>query len=273
MIKTNEKFKILLGDCRVLLKSLQNESVQCVITSPPYWGLRDYGHSEQLGIEPKLEDYLTQLKIVFKEIFRILKKDGIFWLIIGDGYTSGNRKYRAVDKKNPARYLTKRPDTPKGLKNKDLIGIPWRLAFLLQNNGWFLRNDIIWHKPNAMPESVKDRPYRNHEYIFMFSKSEKYYFNLSSLKAPNNRTMRSVWTVNNSSKSTIHSATFPVELIKYCINSSTKIKDQILDPFCGIGSVGIACIETNRKFLGIELNQTFINEAYALYNNIEILIS
>lgn len=262
------KLDILNGDCRILLKTLQSNSIQCIITSPPYWGLRDYGHQDQIGLESELNEYLFQLNIVFNELYRILKKDGIFWLIIGDGYTSGNRKYRAPDTKYPARYLAVRPNNPKGLKDKSLIGIPWRLAFLLQENGWCLRNDIIWHKPNAMPESVKDRPFRNHEYIFMFSKSTKYYFNMATLKDSENKTLRSVWSIKNSSKSTVHSATFPKELVKYCINSSTKINDIVLDPFCGIGTVGNVCIESKRRFIGIELNETYVNEALMNAENI-----
>lgn len=257
----SDNFNILLGDCRKLIKNIKSDSIQCIITSPPYWGLRDYGHPNQIGLESQLPEYINQIKLVSNEFKRVLKKNGIFWLIVGDGYTSGNRKYRAIDRKNSSRYLTNRPDTPEGLKRKDLIGVPWRLAFALQENGWYLRNDIIWHKPNAMPESVKDRPYRNHEYIFMFSKSEKYYFDLSSLKDIENRMLRSVWSIKNSSKSTIHSATFPEELIRYCIQSSTKSKDIVLDPFCGVGTVGFACIATKRKFLGIELNRLYVKEA------------
>ncbi|MBN2612913.1 MAG: site-specific DNA-methyltransferase [Bacteroidales bacterium] len=258
---SDEIFKILQGDSRDILKDIKSNSVQCIITSPPYWGLRDYHRENQIGLEPLLDEYLSQLEIVFNELYRILKPNGVLFLVIGDGYTSGNRKYRAIDKKNPSRLLAVRPDTPPGLKNKELIGIPWKLAFLLQKNGWYLRNDIIWHKPNAMPESVKDRPYRCHEYIFMFSKLEKYFFDLSKLKDANHKLLRSVWAINTSSKSAIHSATFPLELVKYCIYSSTKPKDIVLDPFCGIGTVGIACVETNRGFLGIDINDLYINEA------------
>lgn len=257
----NDNYEILTGDSRNILKELESESVQCVITSPPYWGLRDYGHKDQIGLESQMTDYLDQLRTVFQEILRILKKNGVLWLIIGDGYTSGNRKYRATDKKNPSRSLSMRPQTPKGLKDKDLLGIPWHLAFLLQKDGYCLRNDIIWHKPNAMPESVKDRPQRCHEYIFMFSKSNKYYFNPSGLMGNQNKILRSVWTIKNSSKSIIHSATFPKELVNYCLNSSTQEDDIILDPFCGIGTVGITCLEKKRKFIGIELNQLYVEDA------------
>ena len=153
--------------------------LQCIVTSPPYWGLRDYGIKGQIGLEEKLQQYINKLVSVFAEAKRVLRDDGVFWLNIGDGYTSGNRGYRAPDKKNPARAMSVRPDTPEGLKPKDLLGIPWRLALALQADGWFLRSDIIWNKPNAMPESVKDRPTRSHEYVFMFTKKEKYYYTRS----------------------------------------------------------------------------------------------
>ena len=160
---------IIESDAMIALQKLPAESVQCIVTSPPYWGLRDYGIEGQIGLEEKLQQYINKLTAVFSEAKRVLRNDGVFWLNIGDGYTSGNRGYRAPDKKNPARAMSVRPDTPDGLKPKDLLGIPWRIALALQADGWFLRSDIIWNKPNAMPESVKDRPTRSHEYIFMLT--------------------------------------------------------------------------------------------------------
>jgi len=154
------------GEVLQILNSLPSRSIQCVVTSPPYWGLRDYNIEGQIGLEKTLTQYANRLVAVFSEVKRVLKDNGIFWLNIGDGYTSGNRGWRAPDKKNPARAMNVRPDTPEGLKPKDLLGVPWRLAFALQQDGWYLRSDIIWHKPNAMPESVKDRPTRAHEYIW-----------------------------------------------------------------------------------------------------------
>lgn len=163
---------IIEGDAIFALQRLPTASVQCIVTSPPYWGLRDYGISGQIGLEDTLQQYINKLVSVFSEAKRVLKDSGVFWLNIGDGYTSGNRGYRAPDKKNPARAMTVRPDTPEGLKSKDLLGIPWRLALALQEDGWYLRSDIIWNKPNAMPESVKDRPTRSHEYVFMLTKKK-----------------------------------------------------------------------------------------------------
>ena len=203
-----------------------------------------------------------KLRIVFHEIKRILKPTGVVWLNIGDGYTSGNRSYRAADTKYNARFLKKRPKTPIGLKEKELLGVPWRIAFMLQQEGWYLRTDVVWHKPNSMPESVKDRPNRCHEYLFLFSKSPKYFFNKSSLKDAQGNALRSIWKINNkSSRSTIHSATFPTELVSICLKASTRRNQTVLDPFCGIGTVGIVSSTLERKFIGVEINSQFIKEA------------
>lgn len=173
---------IFEGDALTVLRRLPSNCVRCVVTSPPYWGLRDYGIDEQIGLEHSLPQFINRLVAVFSEVRRVLSDDGTLWLNIGDGYTSGNRGWRAPDKKNPARAMDVRPDTPEGLKPKDLLGVPWRLAFALQQDGWYLRSDIVWNKPNAMPESVKDRPVRAHEYIFMLTKSEKYFYDWGALR-------------------------------------------------------------------------------------------
>jgi hypothetical protein len=167
------------GDALTVLRRLPSGSVRCVVTSPPYWGLRDYGIEEQIGLEGTMPQFLHRLVAIFAEVKRVLTDDGTLWLNIGDGYTSGNRGYRAPDKKNPARAMDVRPDTPEGLKPKDLIGIPWRLAFALQDDGWYLRSDIVWNKPNAMPESVKDRPARSHEFLFMLHQVGKVFLRLA----------------------------------------------------------------------------------------------
>lgn len=251
---------VIEGDAYIVLQKLASHSIQCVVTSPPYWGLRDYNIEGQIGLEEKLNQYVNKLVAIFSEIKRVLKDDGIFWLNIGDGYTSGNRGYRAPDKKNPARAMNVRPETPDGLKPKDLLGIPWRLALALQGDGWYLRNDIIWNKPNAMPESVKDRPTRSHEYIFMFTKSEKYYYDYKAMRE-NGRNKRSVWNVNTVPFSEAHFATFPPALIEPCINSSTKAGDFVLDPFFGAGTVGLVCEKHDRRYIGIELNNVYIEIA------------
>lgn len=256
---------IFEGDAFHTLQRLPSNSVQCVITSPPYWGLRDYGYEEQIGLEPTLQQFINHLVSVFGELKRVLREDGIFWLNIGDGYTSGNRGYRATDKKNPARAMTVRPDTPEGLKPKDLLGLPWRLALALQEDGWYLRTDIIWNKPNAMPESVKDRPTRSHEYVFMFTKNERYYYDHVAAKEPGLngklRNRRSVWNVKTQPFSGAHFATFPTALIEPCIAASTRPGDYVLDPFFGSGTVGVVANDQDRKYLGIELNPEYVKIA------------
>jgi site-specific DNA-methyltransferase (adenine-specific) len=210
---------ILEGDVRKILPRLPDECVQCVVTSPPYWGLRDYGIEGQIGLEDTLSDYIRILTSIFAEVRRVLKNDGILWLNIGDGYTSGNRGWRAPDKKNPNRAMSVRPDNPPGLKDKELLGIPWRLAFALQTDGWFLRSDIIWHKPNAMPESVKDRPTRAHEYVFMLTKCERYsYFPEAVMEDAERgqRNCRTVWSINTAPSVGSHMASFPENLVRPC---------------------------------------------------------
>jgi site-specific DNA-methyltransferase (cytosine-N4-specific) len=251
--------KLILGDSLGVLKQFPSNCVNCIVTSPPYWGMRDYNVINQIGLENSIEEYYNRIGLVFKELYRILKANGSLWLNIGDGYTSGNRKYRATDKKNSARSMSFRPDNPVGLKNKELLGIPWHVAFRLQENGWYLRCDIIWHKLNAMPESVKDRPYRNHEYLFLFSKSEKYYFkDVGLIIDSSGKKLRSVWSLNQNKFNGDHYATFPIDLVEPCIISSTKKSDIVLDPFCGTGSVGFSCLKYGRKFIGIDINKDYI---------------
>ena len=228
------------------------------MTSPPYWGLRDYEIEEQIGLEETLPEFIGQLRGVFAEARRVIREDGVMWLNIGDGYTSGNRGWRAPDKKNPARAMTTRPDTPEGLKPKDLLGIPWRLAFALQDDGWYLRADIIWNKPNAMPESVRDRPTRAHEYLFMLTRSEKYFWDRSAVLEANGRNRRSVWDVNTRGFEGAHFATFPEKLVEPCILSSSRAGDFVLDPFFGSGTVGVVASDLGRRYAGIELNPDYV---------------
>lgn len=253
------------GDALQALARLPSESVQCVVTSPPYWGMRDYGIEDQIGLEETLPQFLNRLVSVFSEVKRVLKEDGCLWLNIGDGYTSGNRGYRAPDKKNPARAMSVRPDTPEGLKPKDLLGIPWRLAFALQEDGWYLRSDIVWHKPNAMPESVKDRPSRSHEYLFLLTKSERYYYDYEAVKEPaansQKRGRRSVWSINTQPNDVAHNAVFPPALIEPCITATSRPGDFVLDPFFGSGTVGLVCQKLDRRFVGMELNPEYVEIA------------
>lgn len=252
---------IFEGDALTVLNRLPNSSIQCMVTSPPYWGLRDYAITDQIGLENTLPQFINRLRAVFSEARRVLADDGVLWVNIGDGYTSGNRGWRAPDKKNPARAMAIRPDTPEGLKPKDLQGIPWRLAFALQDDGWYLRADVIWNKPNAMPESVKDRPTRAHEYMFMFTKSERYFYDHEAVKEANGRNCRSVWNINTQGFPGAHFATFPPKLIEPCIRASSRPGDFILDPFFGSGTTGIVAQQLGRKYVGIELQPEYVKLA------------
>lgn len=254
---------IIHGDALTVLRRLVSNSVQCIVTSPPYWGLRDYDDPQQIGLEDSLQQYINRLVEVFAAAKDVLRDDGVLWLNIGDAFTSGNRGWRAPDKKNPARAMSVRPTTPVGLKAKDLIGIPWRLAFALQDDGWYLRTDVIWNKPNAMPESVRDRPNRAHEYLFMLTKSERYFYDRRAVIETNGRNLRSVWNVNTRPYSEAHFATFPPALIEPCVRSSTKPGDMVLDPFFGSGTVGVVSNELERKYVGVELNGRYVDIAAA----------
>lgn len=249
---------VFQGDAEQLIGRLPSNFFRCCITSPPYWGLRDYGTEGQIGAEDNPNDYIRRLVEVFEQVRRTVTEDGTFWLNIGDSYTSGNRSYRAPDKKNPIRAMSYRARTPAGLKPKDLIGIPWRLAFALQDSGWYLRSEIIWEKPNCMPESVKDRPTRCHEYFFLFSKSLKYYYDYQSVKEGNGRNRRTVWSIPTEPFPGAHFATFPPKLIEPCILAGSEPGDWILDPFFGSGTVGVVCEQQQRKYVGIELNPEYI---------------
>ena len=262
---------LLEGDVSDVLPRLPDESVQCVVTSPPYWGLRDYGIHGQIGLEETLDSYLNKLTGLFAEVRRVLRADGVLWLNIGDGFTSGNRGWRAPDKKNPNRAMSVRPDNPPGLKDKDLLGVPWRLAFALQADGWFLRSDIIWHKPNAMPESVKDRPTRAHEYLFMFTKNERYaYFPEAVMEQAEQgqRNRRTVWSINTAPSLGAHVASFPPELVAPCILASTQSDDFVFDPFFGVGTVGLVAQQLHRRFVGIELNPQYVTEAERVLSSV-----
>ncbi len=252
---------VAVGDAFAVLADMPDETVRTVITSPPYWSLRDYTIPGQLGLEDDPDDYVGSLVRVFDEVRRVLVKDGVMWLNIGDSYTSGGRTWRAPDKKNPMRAMATRPPTPKGLKPKELVGIPWRLAFALQAAGWYLRSDVIWRKPNAMPESVKDRPTRSHEYLFMFTKSERYFYDRAAVPEVNGRNLRTVWDVNTQPLPEAHFATFPPELVDRCIRTTSEVGDTVLDPFLGSGTAAVVAIENHRAFLGIELNPEYVKIA------------
>jgi len=253
---------IYLADARAKLVDLPENSFQTCVTSPPYWGLRDYDHPNQIGAEPVIDDYIRDLVDVFREVRRVLKADGTLWLNIGDAYTSGGRSWRAPDKKNPGRAMTYRPATPEGLKPKDLIGLPWRLALALQADGWYLRSDIIWNKPNCQPESVKDRLTRSHEYVFLLSKSERYLFNQDNIMEPSlgkntRKNRRSVWNINTEGFKGAHFAVFPTALVELCILAGSDQGHQVIDPFFGSGTVGAVAKKLDRLCVGIEMNSDY----------------
>jgi DNA modification methylase len=342
--------QILTGDCRAILPTLEAGSVQCCVTSPPYWGLRDYGTAQweggdaecdhkrfngypsglegskestyngkfeklvcgkcgarridsQLGLEATPEGYIANMVAVFREVKRVLRDDGTLWLNLGDSYaSSGTNGYQRLDElgerlgcggghKHSAQLCGRAP-TPPGLKPKDLCMMPARVAMALQADGWYLRSDIIWHKPNPMPESVTDRPTKAHEYLFLLAKQERYFYDAEAIReigsdslpwgkrdnvgqyhdgdyiptngslgipsAGNRRNKRTVWTIATQPYSEAHFATFPEEIPKLCILAGSKPGDTILDPFAGSGTVGKVALELGRRAILIELNPAYI---------------
>ena len=267
---------LITGDCRTILPMLEAESVQCCVTSPPYWGLRDYGVDGQLGLEASPEEYVNNMVAVFREVRRVLRDDGTLWLNLGDSY---------------ARILSG------FLKPKDLVGIPWRVAFALQADGWYLRSDIIWAKPNPMPEGVTDRPTKAHEYLFLLAKNQRYYYAAEAIAeepmmrpqrrlvphktyeapgarphwkgtryqraekgidGPALRNRRTVWTIPTQPYPEAHFAVFPPALIEPCILAGSRTDDAVLDPFMGSGTTAEVAQRLGRKYIGIELNEDYL---------------
>lgn len=297
-----------------MLKTFSDKSINCCITSPPYYGLRDYGVSGQIGNEDTPEQYIEKLVNVFEEVRRILKDDGVLWLNLGDSWAGSNQGAgtKNLTKKQASNHGTNymNTDTHKsklskliGYKPKDLIGIPWMAAFALRESGWYLRQDIIWAKGNPMPESVKDRCTKSHEYIFLLTKSRKYYFDNESIKEPavtqpkardknkegyqadypkgdrfssgervygadGMRNKRDVWNVNIKPCKEAHFATFPDTLIEPCVLAGCPEGGIILDPFMGAGTTGMVAKRNNRNYVGIELNSNYIQIAESRINNI-----
>ena len=261
LVCSSGRSAVVTGNTAEVLRYMPEASVQTCITSPPYWSLRDYGITGQIGLEHKVSDYISNLVTIFERVRSALRDDGTLWLNIGDLYTSGGRTWRAPDKKNPVRAMDVRPATPDGLKPKDLIGVLWRLASALQDAGWFLRADIVWNKPNCQPESVRDRPTRSHEYLFLFSKSEKYYYNPEGYRGPNGRNIRTVWDIKTQAYKEAHFATFPPALVDPCVKLGSRPGDLVLDPFFGAGTTGVVAAGNSRRFVGIELNPDYVRIA------------
>ena len=294
-----------IGDCRDLLKQMATAGVraQMCVTSPPYFGLRDYGRPGQLGLEATPGEYVSGMVSVFAAMRDVLADDGTVWLNLGDSYAGSNqtggtnskeigrREERMIKARNNAGKRDPWPGS--GIKAKDLIGIPWRVAFALQADGWYLRSDIIWHKPNPMPESVTDRPTKAHEYLFLLAKSERYYYDAEAIAEQANwpegswsrskcydedktgmvrsfygegrkweggetRNRRSVWSIATQPFDGAHFATFPKALIEPCILAGSRPGDVVLDPFMGSGTTAQVAEHLGRQWIGCELNPDYM---------------
>jgi DNA modification methylase len=294
--------RILIGDCREKLRELPDASVNCCVTSPPYFGLRDYGVDGQMGLEPTPDEFVAGMVEVFRDVRRVLRDDGTLWLNIGDSYantgnanpTMGKSTLRPHGGKGEHEKSKHRPQPvktiPQGVKQKDLLGIPWMLAFALRADGWYLRQDIIWSKPNPMPESVRDRCTKAHEYLFLLSKGARYYFDAKAICEPSvigegavrnitpgkkgqasarndddrfgvvndgTRNKRSVWEVATQPFSEAHFATYPPALIEPCILAGCPKGGTVLDPFGGAGTTGLVADRLQRDAILIELNPEY----------------
>ena len=300
--------RILRGDVREMLATLPDEGVHCCVTSPPYYGLRDYGVPGQLGLEPTLAEYLANMVSVFREVRRVLRSDGTLWLNIGDTYSSGGRETQTRDSARDAAsgkqdYLNGtavRAAKQDGIKPKDMMGVPWRLAFALQADGWYLRSDIIWHKKSTMPESVRDRPTKSHEHIFLLAKSESYYYDQVAASEPScdpegsakryesefggakaddriaqglattpsgkrewdgTRNWRDVWSLGPEPFKEAHFATFPTEIPRRAIVAGCPVGGTVLEPFLGSGTTALVADRLQRDCIGIELNPAYADMA------------
>lgn len=290
------------GNCLNVLKTLPDQFVHCCVTSPPYFGLRDYGVDGQIGLEPTPEDYVSRLVEVFREVKRVLRDDGTLWLNLGDSYSSGGRTTQCKSSlRHGENCNTSHPPVIPGIKPKDIIGIPWMVAFALRSDGWYLRSDIIWSKPNPMPESVTDRPTKAHEYIFLLSKSERYFYDAEAIKEKSvdpkgsanrynyafsgrdglimpdgkpqqialkgmrefsgMRNKRTVWNIATKPYKEAHFATFPPELPEICIKAGCPQGGTVLDPFAGAGTTLYVAEQLGRNSIGIELNPEYIEIA------------
>ena len=264
--------EILLGDNRDILPQLETRSIQCCVTSPPYWGLRDYDHSAQIGTESSPEEYVENLVGIFREVRKVLTDDGTFWLNVGDGYArnggTGNCGPNA-QVGNTKKLIQRRnctvPDVW-GLKDRDLMGLPWRVAFALQADGWLLRSKITWVKKAPMPESVKNRPSNATEEVFLFSKNPNYYYDNQAVREETGANLKNYWLLGPDSSGTPHPAAFPKELVRRCILLGTRPGDLVLDPFSGSGTTGLVAAELNRRAVLIELNEEYAAHSKTRFN-------
>jgi DNA modification methylase len=295
-------YNIITGDCISAMKTLPECCVNTCITSPPYFGLRSYeGGVEEIGQEETVEKYVQKMVDVFREVRRILRDDGTVWLNLGDSYMSTKNTPPAPQtvggkRGMPVNFVPPNRKDQQGLKHKDLIGIPWRVAFALQADGWFLRQDIIWHKPNPMPESVEDRCTKAHEYIFLLSKKAHYYYDHEAIKEPSiglgktnirfggnkygdsddpkhatksgntytdngKKNKRSVWTVNTKGYRGAHFAVYPETLIEPCVLAGCPVGGTVFDPFTGSGTTAVVALKNERNYIGTELNPEYVKIA------------
>lgn len=305
--------RIICADAVAGLKTLPSDSAFCCITSPPYYGLRDYGTEGQIGIEKTPQEYIKRLVEVFREVRRVLRPDGTLWVNIADSYAGSGKgvwNKSTEEKKQVSKQsshvdsgtaISAMPHVWNGIKPKDLIGIPWMLAFALRSDGWYLRSDIIWHKTNGMPENIQDRPTKSYEHIFLFSRSPQYYYDRKAIMEPYTvgsverakrgrsghtkyanidrqpinqvreirdevpsvmRNKRDVWSVStNSYRMNGHFAMYPERLIEPCILAGSPVDGIVLDPFFGSGTTGAAAKRLGRKYIGIELNSSYCEMA------------
>ena len=301
MIDNNEqRIKIIQCNCVDKIKELEDNSIDCVVSSPPYFGLRDYGNDQQFGLEKTYQDYLANTVKVFETFKPKLKDTATIWWNVGDSYSSGKRKSTTNQSlRGNTNYGVTRTPVQNGIKEKDLLMIPNRVAIALQDAGWYIRSEIIWHKPNPMPESVKDRPTSCHEKIWLITKSKKYYYDADAIREPlaasslsrlnqniknqkgsiranggmksngnmkavgnkETRNKRNVWTITTKPFKDAHFATFPKDLIEQCIKAGCPKNGTVLDPFGGSGTTGIVAALNNRNAILIELNQDYIDIA------------
>lgn len=261
--QTTASVTVLTGDCKCVLRSLEPNSVQSCITSPPYWGLRDYDHPSQIGTETSPELYVQNLVEVFREVRRVLRRDGTVWLNVGDGYArNGGRGSCGPNAKvgNTKKMIQRRNcKVPEvwGLKDRDLMGLPWRVAFALQSDGWILRSRIVWIKKTAMPESVKNRPTNATEEIFLFAQHPNYFYDYNGVREKTGANVRNYWQLGPDTTGNGHPAAFPRELVRRCMLLGTRPKDTVLDPFGGSGTSGVVAVEEGRNAVLIELNPEY----------------
>lgn len=259
--QSGNEWNVYLGDAGTVLRDIPSASINCVVTSPPYYWLRDYGADGQLGLEDTIDEYVTALMRVMDHTYRILRDDGVLFLNMGDTYYSGKGQSRGTDTKNKKRRFGLRAVDKSGglgigLKHKSAIGVPWRVALAMCHRGWTLRSPIIWNRQHCLPENVEDRPRRSYEFVFLFSKTRQYYFNRAPLIAAGEE---DIWTITARPEGTVGLATapYPDELVQRCLDIGCPEGGKVLDPFAGSGTTLRVALTSGRDAVGIDLNRDF----------------